>query len=419
MVLSCLPPFLLYTLVTGKYRKGFKERLGLLSPDILDGITGGTPRIWIQAVSLGEIRVAESIVSSLKSIVPECSIILSTTTEHGREMAVDIFRDNIPVFYSPIDFIGSVRKALYLIRPDVMIFLETEIWPAWINEANRMGIKVALVNGRISEKSFKKYIRLRSFFREVLDKIDCFSMIAEHDKIRIRAIGADPEKIRINGNAKYDLLSRISNPSIEKEVRDTLNINEKCPVLIAGSTRRGEEAFIIDTYKRIIKEFPDTVLLIAPRHIPRTKEIISLLDRNNFEYQLRSEINNSSKRVKQVIIINTFGELFKLYSIGSIVFCGGSIVPLGGQNPLEAAVWGNCAVFYGPHMDHFLDAKAILDENRAGVEVYNSEMFAEKALDLLRNPEILKSYAKRAREAVIKNRNAGEKHARAVVALLR
>jgi len=350
--------------------------------------------------------------------MPDCSIILSTMTEHGRDLANNTFRDRIPVIYAPIDFIASVRKALKNIRPDVLVFLETEIWPVWINEARRIGVKTALVNGRISLRSFKTYLMFRPFFRSVLGNIDRFSMITEEDRIRITSIGADPRKIVVNGNAKYDLLTDLAEPSIEQEMRKTLNLEGSPPVLIAGSTRTGEESMIINVYKRILKEFPDTVLFIAPRHVDRTGEIESLLVRNNMRYQLRTEIdNNTIKRTEQVVIVNRFGELFKLYSIGTIIFCGASLVPLGGQNPLEAAAWGK-AVFYGPYMDDFLDAKALLDANASGIQVSSPEMLAEKAISLLRSPGLLKDYGARARETVLRNKNAGERHARVISELI-
>jgi 3-deoxy-D-manno-octulosonic-acid transferase len=415
--LACFPIFWLYTRFKGRYSEGLKERFGYIDTGLMHYLTG-SPRIWIHGVSLGEIKAAESIINSLRSIIQDCSIILSTTTAHGRDLADNIFRDKIPVIYSPIDFIASIRKVLNIIRPDVLVLLETEIWPAWINEARRMGVKIAMVNGRISSRSFKKYLIFRAFFQGVLSNIDLFSMITEEDRTRIVSLGADPGKISVNGNAKYDLLADLADPSIEIEMRKVLNLENHPPVFIAGSTRTGEESMIIYVYERIIREFPDTVLIIAPRHIHRTGEIASLLERYNLKYQLRSELGgNHAKRVEQVVIVDRIGELFKLYSIGTIIYCGASLVPLGGQNPLEAAVWGK-AVLYGPHMEDFLDAKAILDANDSGIQVTSPEMLAEKVLSLLKDPDLLKNYGARAREAVFGNRNAGERHARIILDLV-
>jgi len=413
---SCLPTFWLYTRLSGRYRKNMKERLGYIPSNLLHTLSG-SPRIWIHAVSLGEIKVADSIVKALRRILPACSIIVSTVTEHGRELATETFGDEIPVVYAPVDFIGSVRKALFRANPDILIFLETEIWPAWITEAHRMGIKVALINGRISKRSIRGYLKFQPFFSKVLSNIDAFSMISAGDSTRIKAMGADPHKIEINGNAKYDLLVSLADPAMATQMQRTLNLKSTAPVFVAGSTRGGEEAMVLDAYERIVKKYPETILIIAPRHIERTAEIRSLLARLGFRYQLRSEIDgNKEKRTERVVIINTFGELFKIYSIATVVFCGASLVPLGGQNPLEAAVWGK-VIFYGPSMEDFLDAKAMLEEVGAGISVSNPEMLAEKVIWFLRHPDILKSQSDQAREAVMRSQNAADKHASVIAGL--
>lgn len=417
LLVTCLPPFWVYTRLSGRHGENLKERLGHVSPKLAQTLSG-SPRVWIHAVSLGEVKVAAPIIKALKQILPGCSVMVSTTTKHGRELAAETFGEDIPVVYAPIDFIGSVRKALSRVHPDVLVFMETEIWPAWLTEARRMGIKIALVNGRISVRSMGGYLKLRPFFREVLRNVDAFSMILEEDAARIRAIGADPEKIQINGNAKYDLLESLAEPGMETEMRQILNLEASHPVFVAGSTREGEEAMVLDAYERIVREFPDTVLIIAPRHIERTPEIGSLLEKRGFRYQLRSELDSGkTRRTKPVVILNTFGELFKLYSAATIVFCGASLVPLGGQNPLEAAVWGK-AVLYGPSMEDFLDAKALLEDVGAGIAISTPEMLAEKAIWFLRHPDALKTCGARAREAVIRNQNAAEKHARVIAGLV-
>ena len=413
LFMSCLPPFWIYTRLSGRYGKHIKERLGYVPSELVQSLSG-SPRIWMHAVSLGEVRVAASIIKALKQIMPACSVILSTTTPHGRELAQETFGEDVPVVFGPIDFVGSVRKALYRVRPNVLVLLETEIWPAWLKEARRMGIKTALVNGRISVRSIGRYLKFRPFFKEVLKDVDAFSMIMEQDAARIRAMGADPNKIEVNGNAKYDLLTSLADPALETKMRQILNLKASHRVFVAGSTREGEEAMVLDAYEQILEEFPDTVLIVAPRHIVRIHEIESLLERRGFRYQLRSEIGNgAARRTERVVIMNTFGELFSLYSVGTIVFCGASLVPLGGQNPLEPAVWGK-AVFYGPFMENFLDAKALLEQAGAGIMVESPEVLAKKAVRFLSHPDTLKSCGDRAREAVMKNPNAAEKHAEVI-----
>ncbi len=411
-----LPSLWIYTRLTGRYSRHFKERLGILPSHVVRKI-GGHPRIWIHAVSLGEVKVAASIINTVRRRIPGCSFILSTTTESGRDLAEATFGNDLPIIYAPIDFTGPVLKALTSVRPDAMVFLETEIWPTWLYMARSMGIKTALINGRISLKSVGGYLRFRFFFREVLKNFDALSMITEKDADRIESIGADPDKIEINGNAKYDILAGAADPAAANEIRKLLNLGADARTLVAGSTRSGEEEQILQAYKQILKRFPDTILVLAPRHIERTPEICAMIEAHALEYQLRTNLDRD-RRTKQIVIINTFGELFNIYSIAAIVFSGGSLVPLGGQNPLEPAVWGK-AVIYGPYMDNFLDAKAILETNDAGVEVKDSETLAEKVTWFFNNPEELKLTGERARNAVLKNECAAEKHAEVIKRLLK
>jgi 3-deoxy-D-manno-octulosonic-acid transferase len=411
-----IPSLWTYTRLTGRYARHFKERLGLLPSHVVKKI-GDHPRIWIHAVSLGEVKVASSIIAALRRIMPGCSFVISTTTESGRNMAEATFGNDLPVIYAPIDFVGPVLKALTSIRPDAMVFLETEIWPTWLYMARRMGIKTALINGRISLKSVGGYLRFRFFFKEVLKNFDALSMITEKDAARIKSIGAHPDKIEINGNAKYDLLAGTADPAAANEIRNLLNLGAEAGTLVAGSTRSGEEEQLLHAYEKILKIFPDTILVIAPRHIERTPEICAMIKAHGFEYQLRTNLDRE-RRTKQIVIINTFGELFRIYSIAAVVFSGGSLVPLGGQNPLEPAVWGK-AVLYGPYMDNFLDAKAILEANDAGVEVKDSEALAEKVMWFFSHPEELKRTGERARNAVLQNEGAAEKHAEVIKRLLK
>ncbi len=422
VITSCLfliffPAFWLYTRITGQYAQHIGERLGFLPARAVQGLSS-KKRIWIHAVSLGEVKVAASIIKALRPMIPGCSIMLSTTTEHGRRLAQESFGHDIPVFYAPLDFVGSVQKALSMVRPQIIVFLETEIWPAWLLVARQMGIKTALINGRISSRSIDSYLKLRPFFSEVLDNFDVFSMITDKDAIRINAMGADPERIHINGNAKYDLLSSLADRKIEIQMRQTLNIHPSQKVFVAGSIRSGEEIMVVDAYRKILRQFPDTILIIAPRHIQRSSVIASLLEKHGLRYQLRSDINkDTSVRSEQVIIINTFGELFNIYSIGTIVFCGASLVPLGGQNPIEPAVWGR-PVCYGPFMEDFLDAKNLLEAEEAGVPVSNSDTLADKVIWFFQHPQEVELYGQRARKAVLAHQGAAEKHADLIKCLL-
>lgn len=411
------PAFWLYTRMSGRHRRGLRERLGFLPPDIGLRLTG-FPRVWIHAVSLGEIRVASSVVRALREIVPECAVLISSTTDHGFDLAQKVFGPDIPVIYAPVDLPFSVRKALRRVQPQVLVFLETEIWPAWIEEARALEIRTALVNGRISSRSFKGYRRFRFFFRNVLSKIDAFSMIGEGDAWRIQVIGADARRVSVNGNAKYDLLTEQLDQGAEESVRRSLNLEPETPVLVAGSTRSGEEAILLEAYALIRKAFPETVLVIAPRHIQRARGIVDLARRRGFACRLWSELQAGGEpRTAPIVVVDTFGELFMLYSAATLVFCGGSLVPLGGQNPLEPAVWGK-PVFYGPYMDDFLDAKALLEAQGAGCTVNSAYNLAGEAVRLLGDSHKRLELGERARRAVLGSRRAAEQHARIVADLL-
>jgi len=415
LFLFLLPFLLMYVGITGRYRRHLGERLGWIRPETLRRLGHGT-RIWIHAVSLGEVKVAESIIGALRQSMPTCSVLVSTMTEHGRALADERFGENIPVVYAPVDFIACFRIALGRVRPDVMVFLETEIWPAWLSEARRLGIPTVLINGRISVRSIGGYRRLRPFFREVLQNVNAFSMISQEDAARIRSIGAPPHRIEVNGNAKYDILAQAPDPRLETEIREILALDVSDRVVVAGSTRQGEEEIILNAYTRVLEAFPKTILVIVPRHIDRTGDIARLVERRGLPFQLRTEIGDGRVRTEKVVIINTFGELFKIYSVATIVFCGASLAPLGGQNPLEPAVWGK-PVLYGPSMEDFLDAKDLLESSRASIPVSTPEELGEKILWLLGHPEEARGYGERAREAVLRNRGSASKHAQVIAGL--
>jgi 3-deoxy-D-manno-octulosonic-acid transferase len=230
-------------------------------------------------------------------------------------------------------------------------------------------------------------------------------------------MGAQPNKIIVNGNAKYDLLPTLTDPAIKKRFQKMLNMRASQKVLIAGSTREGEEALILDAYEEIKAKYPDLILIMVPRHIRRTQEIVELLKTRGHEYQLRSELDSHHKRIKKIVIIDTFGELFGLYSIGTIIFCGGSLVPKGGQNPFEAAIWGK-VVFYGPYMDNFLDAKELLEHAGAGICVSTPNALAEKAIWFIQNPNVLSKCGTQAREAVMMCQGSAKKHGSVIVDLV-
>ena len=412
-----LPPFWFYTRLTGRFGDGLGQRLGFY-PKSLVGAISGSPRIWIHAASVGEVNGAVAIVESLTRLMPHCAIILSTTTKHGHSCARERFGPETTCIYAPLDFIVSVRKALLAIRPEILVCLETEIWPNWLLAARRMGVKIALINGRISGRSIKGYLKIRFLIQEALNQIETFSMIREEDAQRLMMLGVPKKKIEINGNAKYDFLLRQAVPSLKSENEKLYNLNGNEPVLVAGSTRGSEHEVIVNVYEKILQTLPETLLIIAPRHVEKIQHIIDMVKAKGLSYQLKTEIDKAGcLRTASVVIINTIGDLQSTYSIASIVFCGGSLEPLGGQNILEAAVWGK-PVFYGPSMEDFLDAKALLDKTGGGIQVKDDRELAERMLYYLTHPDEADAVGKLAREAVMSNKGSAEKHAAVIFKLI-
>ena len=418
LVLFLFPFVCLYVFVAKRFQKHFQERLGILPKRTVESLSG-RPRIWIHGASLGEIRVAAAIIKAVRVKLPNCDILVSTVTEHGRNLALETFKEDIPVVYAPLDLSVCVAGAFSAVRPDVMVFLETEIWPAWIFTARKMGIKTVLINGRISPRSLKGYLRFKPFFKMVLKNFDAFSMISETDAHRIHAMGALPEKIQVNGNAKYDHLNVAPDFALGLKMRQTLNLESSEPVMVGGSTRGGEEAMLLDVYGKILLEFPNALLILAPRHINRTPDICALIRDRGFQYQLRTEIGRGKAlRTAQILVMDTFGELFNIYSIATLVFCGASLVSLGGQNPLEPAIWEK-PVLYGPHMEDFQDAKNILEASGGSLPVLSPEDLAEKVLWLLTHPEKASAMGRRARAAVLQTQAAAHRHAEVIKKVLR
>ena len=411
------PPFWLYTRLTGRYRDGINQRLGFYPKSLVNRISGA-PKIWLHAASVGEVSAAVAIIESLKRLVPHGAIILSTTTEHGQALARDKLRSKATCLYAPIDFLVSVRKALSTIRPDILVCLETEIWPNWLFEARRMGVRLALVNGRISVRSIKGYLKIRCLIREALRQVESFSMIREEDAQRLMMLGVPREKIVVNGNAKYDLLLPMADMSIKGNIEKFYNLNGNVPVFVAGSTRGAEHEIVVDVYGKILETLPETLLIIAPRHLEKVRHIKDMVIRRGLSCQFKTDIDKPGGiRTASVVIMDTIGDLQSTYSIASVVFCGGSLEPLGGQNILEAAVWGK-PVFYGPSMDDFLDAKALLDKTGGGIQVKDGRELAERALYYLTHPGEADAVGRLAKEAVMLNKGAADKHADVIYRLL-
>jgi 3-deoxy-D-manno-octulosonic-acid transferase len=395
-------PFLiLYNLAQGKYSDRLVERLGRypqhLRPD--ETLPNWRP-LWIHAVSVGEVKAAAALTQRIKEQLPEIPILLSTTTPTGRETAEKLLGNEIPVIYYPLDFHPCVKRALRFFRPRAIIVLETELWPNFLYQANKLGSRLILVNGRISDRSFRRYSKIRWLFRPLLEAFKLLLVRGEDDARFFRALGARPDDVRILGNIKYDGLVNQAQESLKIRFGAKLNISASGPVIVAGSTRGGEEEILLSVYKGLRVQFRELILIVAPRHINRCPEIETLLQRQGIGYDLYSRINQAGqKRTEAVILVDRIGDLFALYSLATLVFCGASLVPKGGQNILEPAAWGK-PVFYGPHMEDFTEARLFLEKAGAGIPVADEIELTDRMHYFLENPEEAISRGEAGREAL-------------------
>jgi 3-deoxy-D-manno-octulosonic-acid transferase len=414
--LALFPYFGLKMLLAGKYRQSFWQKLGLTPASVISALKGH-PRIWVHAVSVGEVTAAAPIVAALKGRLPRACILVSTGTETGQAMARKLIPQAATFLYFPLDIPFVVKKVMGRIVPDIVVLTETELWPNVLRHCMKRRIPVVMVNGRISPRSFRRYSRTSFFWKEVLSSVFGIGVISEVDAQRIRAIGADAQKVRVMGNAKYDILaSRVSGEVWSKKAAQ-LGMKPDSKVLVAGSTHEGEEAVVLEVYGELLREWPDLRLIIVPRHPERGKDVRDLATREGHSCILMSDIRAGKRPDREVVVVDVIGELFSLYSLASVVYCGGSLVPKGGQNILEPAAWGK-VVFYGPSMEDFLNEKALLEEAGAGIPVRNAGELLEGMKKMLSDPEALRRCGMEGQRRVMSSRGAAERYAEMILKAL-
>lgn len=409
--LFLVPWYGMKMMFTGKYRNGLGQRFGILPPEVLAGMKG-SPRIWVHAVSVGEVTAAAPIIVSLKGQLPGACIVLSTTTETGQEMARRIVTVANAFIYYPLDISFVVRKAIDQVQPDIFVLVETELWPNFIWYCRSHGVKIVMTNGRLSPRSFRKYALTRFFWKGMLNAVDEVGVISETDRERFRFLGVPENRLHVFGNAKYDSLAAKVSPTVQEEISLRLNIGPGELIFVAGSTHEGEEAIILGVYGELLKIWSDFKLIIVPRHIERVQVVLALAREAGFKDTITmTEIAGGKKRRdERIIVIDVIGELFKAYSLASVVFCGGSLVPKGGQNILEAAAWGK-VVFYGPFMDDFREEKAMLEEAGTGVTVKNKADLLAGIVKMMADPGDLARRSERGRRMITANMGASGRYA--------
>ncbi|HKO44979.1 MAG TPA: 3-deoxy-D-manno-octulosonic acid transferase [Pyrinomonadaceae bacterium] len=342
--LILLPRFLFDALRHGKYVAGFRERLG----DVQPIINSHTPLVWIHAVSVGEAQAARPLVRELKTRFPDMALAISTTTRTGQELAHDIFKgDAVSIFYFPFDWRWTVRRVLSAIRPTAVIILETELWPGFLRECRNQAIPVAIVNGRLSGQSFRRYRLAKRFISRVLSCVTLAIMQTDTDANRLIKLGMEPKNVRVSGSLKFDAGVLPATTSATDYFNERFALNSPAPVILAASTHAPEERIILESFKQILTKQPDARLLIAPRHPERFNDVASLIELSGLSYSRRTKPAVVADTTNSVILLDSIGELNSVYSLATIVFVGGSIAKTGGHNILEPAAVGACVVTGG------------------------------------------------------------------------
>jgi 3-deoxy-D-manno-octulosonic-acid transferase len=395
--------YLISWLLPDEKANRWRQRLGFYSQETIHSLHR-RPVIWIHAVSVGEVGVASTLIRALEKVRPGLGIVVSTTTPHGQELAKKKLAPGATCIYFPLDFITSVRRALRHIQPDIIVCLETELWPNFLGEANCLGIPTLLLNGRISPRSFRRYRKISSLMKPLLNYFAALAMSSQDDAKRVIDIGAPANKVLVTGNMKgAGLIEQTDSNKIEG-LRQRLKLQSGEAVLVAGSIRQQELFWLPEIFSRLLGQRPDLVGIFAPRHLNRMGRLALWFEQQGLESQRLSFLMNGSEaRKANVILVDSVGMLFDLYGLGDLIFCGGSLVPLGGQNILEPVAWGK-PVFYGPHMDNFLEASRALERVGCGVRVRDRDELLAQLRHFLANPEELNGMGSKG-QAVLRDRN--------------
>jgi 3-deoxy-D-manno-octulosonic-acid transferase len=408
--LGGLPIFAAQALLRGKYRRGLRQRLGRVP------VWAGPGRpLWLHAVSVGEVMAATPLARELLARRPDLPLLVSTVTDTGRAVAEQRLPAGRFVFF-PLDFGWAVGRALDRLQPRLVLLTETELWPNFLAACAGRGIPVAVINGRISPRSFPRYRRVRRWFGRVLSDVRLFCMQTAQDAERILLLGAPADRVRVVGNLKYDLAAPGATSDVAA-VRARLRLPPDRRLIAGGSTHRGEEEILLEAFRNLSRSRRDLCLLLAPRHPERLEEVERLVRRLGLSWVRRSELPAKPLDGVSVILLDTMGELALLYAAAAVVFIGGSLIPHGGQNMLEPAAVGR-PVLHGPHMGNFAEMRDLFREAGAAMQVDGAAALLEKLAMLLDDPALAERMGRAGRQIVETHRGATRRTADLVEALL-
>lgn len=413
-----ITPVVLYRMARHKrYRTGWANRFGR--------ITRKSPEkkcIWLHAVSIGEINATRTIVDELKNRFPDFEIVISTTTDTGFAQATTLYGAKHQLFYFPLDMSWIVRRAFSRIRPAICLLMELEVWPNFVQTANKMNIPVVVVNGRISNKSLSRYRTIKPLVKRIFQKVNLILAQTEEYAKRFIQIGAPSDKVIVTGSLKYDTAQIVDKVKGAYELAVQLGINDE-PLWVAGATGNNEEQILLDVYEQLKEQeqFKDLRLVIVPRKPERFDEVAQLIEQRNLpliRYSQVKEKELSSSIDKQAVILgDTMGDLRKFYSLATIIFVGRSLVPMGGSDMIEAAALGKCTIF-GPYAFNFQQTVEVLLEGQGAIMVNDRDDLLKTMQNCLAEPDFVRKIAHKGREVIRKNQGATTRTIEAIASLL-
>ena len=402
-----LPYWVFQMLRRDKYRAGLRERLGRVPQRLRQS---KDPSIWVHAVSVGELLAVAGVIQELRKRFPQHHIVISTTTAAGQKLARERFGDE-NVFFFPLDFTFALRPYFDALRPELIVVAETELWPNLFRLARARGAKVCVINARISDRSFPRYRLVARWLAPVLDNVDLFLAQTRADAVRLISIGAPQERVEDVGNLKFDIPAG-SPSALVQQLREAT----ATPVIVCGSTVEGEEPLVLDAFRKVQTRFPDVVLILAPRHPERFNAVAELLASSSLRFWRRSQWRSEPLHHGGIFLLDTIGELAAVYQLANVAFIGGSLVPRGGHNILEAARFG-VPVVVGPYTGNFREMVETFDVANA-LQIADASRLGDTIVELLSDPTLARSLGSRAQETWRANTGATERTLQRVTALL-
>ena len=407
-----MPWWLLQMWRHGKYRIGWRERLGFVPERLLNNHSENT--IWVHAVSVGEVLAISRVIKELKAQLPGWRIVVSTTTDTGQRLAQQRFGAD-DVFYLPLDLSFAVRAYFRALRPQMLVLAESEFWPNLLRWARRSGAAVAVVNARVSDRSLPGHLRFRSLLERVMQNVDLVLAQSDEDARRLVQIGVPEQRVQVSGNLKFEIIPP-SDSDIAERFDEAAQRADIGPVIVAGSTLDAEEEELLQMFEQVVAQYPNALLVIAPRHPERFDAVALLLQWSGARVQRRSQWDGETLTPGSIFLLDTIGELASLYGFADLAFVGGSLVPRGGHNVLEAAQFAK-PILVGPSTENFRDIVEVFRRTDA-LRVVTPETLATTVLRLLEDDDEREGVGRRALEVMRSQLGATEKTVQALVGLL-